>query len=132
VKRAYFSRTPSATNCADGTCSSIIEIRPYSDTEHCGYHLPQPRQVSLRCPSANGWTSRTKTLSDPGVILNSSKCTISTSELRTLPELHGEIQSTIDTAHFYIPESNAVIANHEIPLIKEMSPGEVKQLDEVK
>jgi hypothetical protein len=63
------------------------------------------------------------------VILNSSKCTINTSELRTLPEFHGEIQSTIDTVHFYVPESIAVIANHEIPLIKEISSGEVKQLE---
>jgi hypothetical protein len=58
------------------------------------YHLPEPRQVTLRYLSANVWTSRTETLSDTGVILNSSKCSISTSELRTLPELHGEIQST--------------------------------------
>jgi hypothetical protein len=55
------------------------------------YHLPEPRQVTLRCPSANSWTSRTETLSDARVLLNTSKCSISTSELRTLPELRGEI-----------------------------------------
>jgi hypothetical protein len=61
--------------------------------------------------------------------LNSSKCSITTGELRILPKLHGEIQSTIDATHFYIPESVSVIANHEIPLIKAMPPEEVKRLE---
>jgi len=94
------------------------------------YHLPEPRQVTLRCPSANGWTSHTETLSEAGIILNSSRCSITTSEFRTLPELSGEIQAGIDTTHIYVPESIPVVASHEISLIKEMSP-EVKRLDEV-
>ena len=61
------------------------------------YHLPQPRQITSRCPITNGWTTYTETLPDTGVIRNASKCSITTNELQTLPELHGEIQSAIVT-----------------------------------
>jgi hypothetical protein len=60
------------------------------------------------------------------------KCSITTNELRTLPEIHGEMHSTIDTTRFHIPDKISVIADHEIPLIKEITPGEVARLDHIK
>ena len=95
-------------------------------------YFPEPRQVTLRCPSTNGWTSRTETLSDAGIIRNASRCSITTNELRTLPKLHGKTQSAISSTHIYIPDKISIVADHEIPLIKELLPAEVKQLEDVK
>ena len=96
------------------------------------YYFTEQRQVTLRCPSTNGWTSRTETLSDAGIIQNASSCSITTNELRALPELHGKTQSAISSTHIYVPDKISIVADHEIPLIKQLLPAEVKQLEEVK
>jgi hypothetical protein len=58
--------------------------------QHWLYHLPKKCQVTFRCPSKDSWTSRTETLSDAGLIFNATKCSITTNNLGTLPEIHGE------------------------------------------
>ena len=105
--------------CSPATWDSVVAVS-----------LPEPRQVL--CPSTNGWTSRTETLSNAGIILNASRCSSTTNELRTLPELHGEIQPTISSTPIYIPDKISIVSDHVIPLIKEISPAEVKQLDDMK
>jgi hypothetical protein len=42
------------------------------------------------------------------------------------------MHSTIDTTLFHIPDKISVIADHEIPLIKEITPAEVAPLDNIK
>jgi len=97
------------------------------------YHLPGTRQITTRCRIANGWETHTQTLFDAGVIRNATKCSITTNEFQTLPEIRGEIQSTIVNTHFYVPDQIQIVADHEIPLIKQISPEEeVTRLDEVK
>ena len=133
VSQAYTINFPPATNCADTTCFS--NNRNPTLQRHGKlwlYHLPEPRQITSRCRSANGWATETQTLSDAGVIRNATKCSITTNELKTIPELHGEIQSTIVNTHFYVPEQIQIVADHEIPLIKQVTPEEVTRLDEVK
>jgi hypothetical protein len=66
-----------------------------------------------------------ETLSDTGLIFNSTKCSITTNKLRTLSEIHGGMHSTIDATHFYIPDKIMVVADHEVPLIKQITPEEV-------
>ena len=66
------------------------------------------------------------------MIRNATKCSITTNELQTLPELRGEIQSTIVNTHFFVPDQIQIVADHEIPLIKQISPEEITRLDEVK
>jgi len=53
------------------------------------YHLPESCQITTRCHSANGWETHTQTLSDTGVIQNATKCSITTNEFQTLPEIRG-------------------------------------------
>ena len=96
------------------------------------YHLPERRSVTLRCPKANGWTTHTTSLAEVGQIFNATRCSITAEEIRTLPELHGEMQENINTANLYVPDQLSIVANHEIPLIQETSPQEVARLDEVK
>jgi len=52
------------------------------------FHFPSPRQVNIRCPR-NEWETRTQTLSGAGLVQNATRCTITTGEIRTLPELRG-------------------------------------------
>jgi hypothetical protein len=52
----------------------------------------------------NAWTARTEVLSEAGLILNVSTCSIATKEIRTVPELHGRIQTTLETPYFYVPD----------------------------
>jgi len=96
------------------------------------YYFPEQRQITLRCPSTNGWTTRTETLSDAGIIQNAQRCSIITNELRTLPELHARTQSAVSSTHIYVPDKISIVADHEIPLIKELLQAEVKQLEDVK
>jgi hypothetical protein len=42
------------------------------------------------------------------------------------------MHSTIDATHFHIPDKISVVADHEIPLIKEITPEEVARLYDVK
>ena len=69
------------------------------------YYFPGQRRVTLRCPEDNAWTTRTELLHEPGPILNASACSIATEEFRTLPELHGSMQTALDTHCCYIPDS---------------------------
>jgi hypothetical protein len=59
--------------------------------EHYGskwaYHFPEPRQVTIRCPQENGWTSHTVSLGGIGLTYNASICLIASQEIRTLPAL---------------------------------------------
>jgi len=51
------------------------------------YHFSEPRQVTIRCPQENGWTSHTVSLGVSGLIHNASTCHIASQEIRTLPVL---------------------------------------------
>jgi len=68
------------------------------------YYCPEQRQITLRCLKDNAWTARTEVLSEAGLILNVSTCSIATKEIRTVPELHGRIQTTLETPYFYVPD----------------------------
>jgi len=65
-------------------------------------------------------------------IFNATRCSIITEEIRTLPELHGQVQEKNDTGKLCILVKLPIVANHEIPLMQETSPEEVVLLDEVK
>jgi hypothetical protein len=64
--------------------------------------------------------------------LNDSACSISTEEFRTFPELHGSMQTTLDTPYCYIPDKVSTVADHEIPLLEQITPREVQQMEEVR
>jgi len=96
------------------------------------YHFPERRPVTIRCPQANGWITHTASLAEVGQIFNASHCSIITNDIRTSPELHGEMQQNIDNTKFYIPDQPSIVADHEIPFIRETSPEKVARLDEIK
>jgi hypothetical protein len=98
---------------------------------HWFYHLPEQRTLTIRCPQPTGWTSRTELLVNAGQILNATRCSITTHEFRTLPELHGETQATTYTDQLYVPDRLSIVAEHELPLIQVVAPEEAARLDEI-
>jgi len=91
------------------------------------YYFPEQRQVTLRCLKDNTWTTRTELLFEAGLTLNASTCSITTVEFRIFPELHGSMQTTLDTPYFYIPDKVSTVADHEIPLLEQITPNEIQQ-----
>ena len=57
-----------------------------------------------------------------------SRCSISTSQIRTLPDLQGTSRTEMHPSHFYIPDRLSIVAQHEVKLIEEA----VEQLNEIK
>ena len=119
-----------AINCADGTCFSTIEPLPFTDTEQCGITF-QGNARLLHVAEARTYGKHTQTLSDAEVIRNATKCSITTNEFQTLPEIRGEIQFSVANTHFYVPDQIQIVADHELPLIKQISPEEVTRLVQV-
>ena len=76
------------------------------------YQYPQRRPGTLGCPQANGWITHTASLAGVGQIFNASPCCIITNDIRTSPELHGEMQENIDNTKFYVPDQPSIFANH--------------------
>jgi len=96
------------------------------------YHFPERRPVTIRCPQANDRNTHTASLAEVGQIFNASHCSIITKDIRTSPELHGEMQENIDNTKFYITGQPSIVADHEFPFISETSPEEFARLDEIK
>ena len=96
------------------------------------YYFPEQRQVTLRCLKDIVWTTRTELLYEAGLILNASTCSITTEELRTFTELQGSMQTTLDTPHVYIPDKVSTVADHELPLLEQITPREIQQIEEVR
>ena len=71
-------------------------------------------------------------LSEAGLILNATTCSVATEDIRTFPELHGNTQRSLETPHFYVPNNVLAVAAHEIPLLEQMTPREIQQIDEVR
>jgi len=67
------------------------------------YHFPEPRQVTIRCPQENGWTSHIVSLGGSGLIHSASTCHIASQEIRTLPVLSKSMELPLDAPHLYFP-----------------------------
>ena len=84
------------------------------------FHFPSQRQVNIRCPR-NEWVTRIQILSGAGLIQNATRCTITTGEIRTLPELHGVARANLVAPSVYVPDSSPILAKHEFPALKRRS-----------
>jgi hypothetical protein len=94
------------------------------------YHFPEKRQAIIRCPE-NEQASHTETHFGAGLILNASKCSITTNKVRTLPDLQGATQADLCTSHLYIPEELSIVAEHEVQLLQDATPTAIERLDEI-
>jgi hypothetical protein len=78
------------------------------------------------------WVTHTRTLSGAGLIHNATRCSITTGEIRTLPELHGVAHTNIVASSVYVPDSLPILAKHELPRVDEALASGVNDLDQLK
>jgi len=96
------------------------------------YQFVEPWQAVIRCPGSDEKTHCTEMLSGAGIICNASRCSITTGEIRTLPDLQGTTWTELHSLHFYTPDKFSIVAEHEVKLLEEATPATVEQLDKVK
>ena len=77
------------------------------------YHIPESSQIRLRCYINKQWMTYTEMLSGNGVITKATRCSISTNQMHTLPELHETSETTLNTLHLYLPEKICIVTSHE-------------------
>jgi len=82
------------------------------------YHFPSQRQVTIICPRNHVWVTRTLTLSGVGLIHNATTCSITSGEMRTLPELHGVAHANFDAPSVYVPDDFPILSRHELPRVE--------------
>jgi len=92
------------------------------------YHFPSRRQVTMRCPRV----THTRTLSGAGLIHNATTCSITSGEMRTLPELHGVTRANLNAPSVYVPEDFPILSRHELPRVEAALTAEVNELDQLK
>ena len=119
--RLYFQ-----TPAKDGLCRRSLMVHYTRPTllrhgEVWVFHFPSQRQVHIRCPRDHEWVTRTQILSGAGLIQNATGCTITTGEIRTLPELHGVAHASLVAPSVYVPDISPVLAKHELPVWKRRS-----------
>jgi hypothetical protein len=83
-------------------------------------------------PRNNIWVAHTRTLFGAGLIHNATRCSITSGEIRTLPELHGVAHANIDAPFVYVADSFPILSRHEIPRVEAALASEVNELDQLK
>jgi hypothetical protein len=67
----------------------------------------------LRCFINKQWMTYTDTFSGNCVITNAARCSVSTTQMHTLPELHETSETTLNTLHLFVPEEIFIVTDHE-------------------
>jgi hypothetical protein len=86
----------------------------------------------MRCYINTQWITYNKTLSGNGIITNATGCSVSTTQMHTLPELHKTSETTLNTLHLYVPEKFSNVTKHETQILEQIPPEVLQQLDYVK
>jgi hypothetical protein len=130
--KRYFQRT-----AKDRTCQRKLMVHYETPTlvQHGStwiYHFPTPSQLTIRCPQGSTWGVETQTLEGSGLIENVTACEITTSELRTIPELHGATHVNMETPLVYAPQNIPILSSHELPDVKAALSSGISELEQIK
>jgi len=113
------------TAAKDGPCRSLLLHYEIPTLLRHGevwiYQFPSQRPVTIRFPRDHVWVTRTITLSGAGLIHNATTCSITSGEIRTLPELRGVTHAKLDTPSVYVPDNFSILSRHELPVSKRHS-----------
>jgi hypothetical protein len=103
------------TTTKDGPCKRSLMLRYETPTllrhgETWIYHFPKQRQVTLGCPRDNTWVAHTRTLACAGLIHDAARCSVTSGEIKTLPELHGVAHANIHAPSVKVPDSFPILS----------------------
>ena len=93
------------------------------------YDFPEERTVTRRCSEPTRQLTRTDLLHGHGLLRNVTSCQISSSELRSLPELRGSTQTELGSRNFYLSSRIPTITDHEAQQLEAIVPADTKKLD---
>ena len=79
----------------------------------------------------NKQLTHTLSLHGTGLIHHAASCHFSSSDLHSLPELHGTMQTELDAPNFYLPSRVPVITEREAQQLETIIPMDVKKLDSI-
>jgi hypothetical protein len=96
------------------------------------YHFPTPSKLTIRCTHGNTWKVETRTLSGAGLIENATASEITTSEFRTIPELHGATHVNMETPLVYAPKDIPILNSHELPDVKVALSSGINELERIR
>ena len=125
------------TTTKDGPCMRSLMLHYQTPTllrhgEVWIYHFPSQRQVTIRCPRDNVWVTGTRTLSGAGLIHNATRCSVTSGEIYTLPELHGVPHTNLNAPSVYAPDSSPILSRHDLPCVEAALTSKVNELDQLK
>ena len=124
VKQSCFSRLLEITVRAGDVFFTTTRRQFCNDTKHCRYNVFQP---SGKSPSTvRTVTARKSTMKFYPAPLSYTmlQFSITSNEIRTLPETYGRNYTMIDTPSLYLPEVSPMLSGHHIPQLQEAFPTE--------
>jgi hypothetical protein len=95
------------------------------------YHLPREQQVALRCIENHYQVIRTMSLTGAGLIHNATRCSISSDEFQTFPELRGATREELRAPTLHLPDNITVVTDFELQQLREIPPLATRQLDDI-
>ena len=95
------------------------------------YHFPRKQRVTIRCPHGVSWVTYEKILFGSGLIRNATSCSISTPEVRTLPELYRTSYVHLDTPAWYAPDPMPGLVPEKLSRMKEDLPAAIHELYDI-
>jgi len=60
------------------------------------------------------------------------QCSITSNEIRKLPEIHGRAYTMLDTPSLYLPEVSPILASHELPHLQKAFPTKAVESDNLR
>ena len=113
---------------------NLLIFPSYGGTTPYGYSIfHNPTQVNIRCPrNDKEWETRTEVLHNAGIICNATSCFITSSKVRTLPELHRVMHTRLDNPSIYMPDQSPELTASEMPHIKAALPASITEIDNIK
>ena len=95
------------------------------------YHFPKQHQITLRCIESHNQVLRTLSLTGAGLLLNATRCFITSDEFQIFPKLHGTTQTKVNVPTLHLPDSITVVMDFELQQLKDIPPLETHQLNDV-
>jgi hypothetical protein len=132
VRPAYSFRTQTTFVYARENYCFAIRHQSYNDMVHCGLtFFPERQTITLRCSNSDNQPHHTMSLQGAGLVRNLSTCYISSSTLRTLPELVGSVHAKLETPNLYLPSNISAVSNYETNQLKDVLPADTSRIDDM-
>ena len=66
-----------------------------------------------------------------GILLNATRCSKTSDEFQTFPELHGTTQTKLSAPTLYLPDNITVVTDFELQQLRDIPPLETRQINDV-